>query len=107
MGEGCRRRRGAARAQGAGQGDPGGVAVTTMEGQRVVIVGGTSGIGLATVRATAALGAEVVAAGRRPLAQRESIPGVQAADVDITAHESVQRLFPTWGGIGHLLVTCS
>jgi hypothetical protein len=65
--------------------------VTTMEGQRVVIVGGTSGIGLATVRATAALGAEVVAAGRRPLAQRESIPGVQAADVDITDHESVQR----------------
>jgi NAD(P)-dependent dehydrogenase (short-subunit alcohol dehydrogenase family) len=28
-----------------------------MEGQRVVVVGGTSGMGLATVRATAALGA--------------------------------------------------
>jgi NAD(P)-dependent dehydrogenase (short-subunit alcohol dehydrogenase family) len=81
--------------------------VTTMEGQRVVIVGGTSGMGLATVRATAALGADVVAAGRRPLAQRESIPGVQAAEVDITDHESVQRLFQTVGELDHLLVTAS
>lgn len=64
-----------------------------MEGQRVVVVGGTSGMGLATVRATAALGASVVAARRRPLAQREPIPGVEAAELDVTDHESVEQLF--------------
>jgi NAD(P)-dependent dehydrogenase (short-subunit alcohol dehydrogenase family) len=48
----------------------------SMKGQRVVVIGGTSGMGLATVRAAAALGAEVVSAGRRPLAQRASVPGV-------------------------------
>jgi NAD(P)-dependent dehydrogenase (short-subunit alcohol dehydrogenase family) len=81
--------------------------VTTMEGQRVVIVGGTSGMGLASVRATAALGASVVAAGRRPLAQREPIPGVEAAEVDVTDHESVEQLFRSVGELDPLLVTAS
>jgi NAD(P)-dependent dehydrogenase (short-subunit alcohol dehydrogenase family) len=49
----------------------------TLAGRRVVIVGGTSGMGLATVRAAAAQGAEVVAAGRRPVkvASRSSASG--------------------------------
>jgi NAD(P)-dependent dehydrogenase (short-subunit alcohol dehydrogenase family) len=65
----------------------------TMKGQRVVVVGGTSGMGLATVWAVAALGAEVVSAGRRPLAQRESVPGVESAEVDVTDEASVRMLF--------------
>jgi NAD(P)-dependent dehydrogenase (short-subunit alcohol dehydrogenase family) len=81
--------------------------VTAMEGQRVVVVGGTSGMGLATVHATAALGAEVVAAGRRPLARREPVPGVKAAEVDVTNEESVRKLFDGVGGLDHLLVTAS
>jgi NAD(P)-dependent dehydrogenase (short-subunit alcohol dehydrogenase family) len=79
----------------------------TLEGQRVVVVGGTSGMGLATVRATAAAGAEVVAAGRRPVAQREPVPGVQAAEVDVTDEQSVRRLFQRVGELDHLLVTAS
>lgn len=79
----------------------------TLEGQRVVVVGGTSGMGLATVRAIADLGAEVVAAGRRPLAQREAAPRVQAAEVDVTDEESVRRLFRSVGALDHLLVTAS
>ena len=39
----------------------------TLAGARVVVVGGTSGMGLATARAAAAQGADVVAAGRRPV----------------------------------------
>jgi NAD(P)-dependent dehydrogenase (short-subunit alcohol dehydrogenase family) len=81
--------------------------VTTMAGQRVVVVGGTSGMGLATVRATAALGAEVVAAGRRPLAQRESIAAVKQLEVDVTDEASVQALFEGVGELAHLLVTSS
>ncbi len=79
----------------------------TMQGQRVVVVGGTSGMGLATVRATRALGAGVVAAGRRPAAQREPIPGVEAAVVDVTDEASVRALFEHVGAIDHLLVTAS
>jgi NAD(P)-dependent dehydrogenase (short-subunit alcohol dehydrogenase family) len=79
----------------------------SMKGQRVVVVGGTSGMGLATVRAAAALGAEVVSAGRRPLAQRESVPGVEAAEVDVTSEASVRMLFDGVGALDHLVVTAS
>lgn len=78
-----------------------------MAGQRVVVVGGTSGMGLATVRATASLGADVVAAGRRPPADREEIDGVQQAEVDVTDEVSVRRLFDDLGPLDHLLVTAS
>jgi NAD(P)-dependent dehydrogenase (short-subunit alcohol dehydrogenase family) len=79
----------------------------TMAGQRVVVVGGTSGMGLATVRATASLGADVVAAGRRPLAEREAMDRVQQALVDVTDEDSVRLLFDVVGPLDHLLVTAS
>jgi len=79
----------------------------TLGGQRVVVVGGTSGMGLATVRATASLGATVIAAGRRPVADREPLDGVQHAEVDVTDEASVRRLFDDVGHLDHLLVTAS
>lgn len=79
----------------------------TLAGQRVVVVGGTSGMGLATVRAVAAQGAEVVAAGRRPLAQRERIAGVEQAAVDVTAEDSVRALFDEVAELDHLFVSAS
>ena len=78
-----------------------------LSGQRVVVAGGTSGMGLATVRAAAAMGAEVVAAGRRPAARREPVPGVQQLVADVTDEESVRALFGTVGDFDHLLVTAS
>jgi NAD(P)-dependent dehydrogenase (short-subunit alcohol dehydrogenase family) len=78
-----------------------------LAGQRVVVVGGTSGMGLATVRASLALGAEVVAAGRRPVAGRESVAGVRQLEVDVTREESVRALFGAVGALDHLLVTAS
>src|SRR5438128_1552799 len=42
----------------------------SLAGERVVVVGGTSGMGAATVRVARRLGAEVVSAGRRPAAER-------------------------------------
>jgi NAD(P)-dependent dehydrogenase (short-subunit alcohol dehydrogenase family) len=78
-----------------------------LTGQRVVVAGGTSGMGLATVRAAAALGADVVAAGRRPAAQREPIPGVQQVAADITDEDAVRALFGKVGQLDHLLVTAS
>ncbi len=78
-----------------------------LSGQRVVVAGGTSGMGLATVRAAAAMGAEVVAAGRRPVAEREPVAGVRQVAADVTDEESVRRLFGEVGELDHLLVTAS
>ena len=55
----------------------------TLAGARFVVVGGTSGMGLATARAAAAQGADVVAAGRRPVDERAPIKGVRHAQVDV------------------------
>jgi len=65
--------------------------------QRVVVVGGTSGMGLSTVRATAALGADAVAAGWRPLAQRDTITGVKHVEIEVTDESSVRSLFDRIG----------
>ncbi|MFL5830570.1 MAG: SDR family oxidoreductase [Solirubrobacteraceae bacterium] len=78
-----------------------------LEGQRVVVVGGTSGMGLATVRAAAAQGAEVVSAGRRSGQARETIDGVRQAEVDVTDEASVRALFDDVGNLDHLLVSAS
>jgi NAD(P)-dependent dehydrogenase (short-subunit alcohol dehydrogenase family) len=79
----------------------------TLSGQRVVVVGGTSGMGLATVRAAAAQGAEVVAAGRRAIDGREAIEGVRQAQVDVTDEASVRELFESVGKLDHLFVSAS
>lgn len=79
----------------------------TLAGQRVVVVGGTSGMGLATVRAATAQGAEVVAAGRRPLAQRDRIAGVEQAEVDVTDEDSVRALFDEVAELDHLFVSAA
>jgi len=79
----------------------------TLTGRRVVVVGGTSGMGAATVRAARALGADVVSAGRRPLTAREPAEGVRDVVVDTTDEASVRALFEVVGELDHLLVTAS
>ena len=79
----------------------------TLSGQRVVVVGGTSGMGLATVRAAAAQGAEVVSAGRRAPGGRDAIAGVRHAEVDVTDEASVRSLFEGVGSLDHVLVSAS
>jgi NAD(P)-dependent dehydrogenase (short-subunit alcohol dehydrogenase family) len=71
--------------------------------QRVVVVGGTSGMGAATVRASRRLGAEVVSAGRRPVGERDGVDGVHEV-VDGTDEASVRALFESVGELDHLLV---
>ena len=81
--------------------------MTALAGQRVVVVGGTSGMALATVRAALARGADVVAAGRRPIERREPAAGARQEVVDVTDEESVRALFQNVGELDHLLVTAS
>jgi NAD(P)-dependent dehydrogenase (short-subunit alcohol dehydrogenase family) len=79
----------------------------TLAGARFVVVGGTSGMGLATARAAAAQGADVFAAGRRPVEGRAPIEGVRHAQVDVTNEASVRALFDGLGSLDHLFVSSS
>ncbi len=78
-----------------------------LAGARIVVVGGTSGMGRATAARAAARGASVVAAGRRPLTERTPIRGVTEAEADITSEGSVRALFDRVGDLDHLLVTAT
>ncbi|WP_437963748.1 SDR family oxidoreductase [Sorangium sp. So ce260] len=85
-----------------------------LEGRRVVIVGGTSGMGLGAARAAARAGAEVIAAGRRPRAERAAgAPGdapiarIAQETVDVTDEASVKAMFERTGELDHLLITAA
>lgn len=75
------------------------------------MVGGTSGMGLGAVRAATQAGAEVVAAGRRPLAKRQPARpedgDLKQAVVDVTNESSVRNLFEEVGALDHLFVTAA
>jgi NAD(P)-dependent dehydrogenase (short-subunit alcohol dehydrogenase family) len=83
----------------------------SLKGQKVVIVGGTSGMGRGAARVAAAAGAEVVVASRRVEAARPPGGGesdrFEQAVVDITDEPSIRRLFEGLGALDHLLVTAT
>jgi NAD(P)-dependent dehydrogenase (short-subunit alcohol dehydrogenase family) len=81
--------------------------MSALRGQRVVVVGGTSGMGRATVEAALAQGASVVSAGRRPRDERGRREGVTELEVDVTSETSVRQLFETIGVLDHLLITAA
>jgi NAD(P)-dependent dehydrogenase (short-subunit alcohol dehydrogenase family) len=82
-----------------------------LEDQRVVVVGGTSGMGSAAAQAVAAAGAHVTVAGRRAVADRPDLgiapDQVAHATVDVTDEASVRALFESIGPLDHLLVTAA
>jgi len=79
----------------------------SLKGQKVVIVGGTSGMGLGAARAALDAGAEVVVAGRRSGLPTGEADGFEHAVVDITDEASIVRLFERVGNLDHLLVTAT
>ncbi len=80
-----------------------------LHGQRVVILGGTSGIGLATAKAAAHYGAEVTVISRQQAsvdrALAELPPGVGGRAADLADPALVWSLFSDLGDIDHLIFT--
>lgn len=80
-----------------------------IDGQRILVLGGTRGIGLATARAAAAAGAAVVLAGRDParLAQALSSlpPSAEGRLVDATNRVALDRTAAAIGRLDHLVLS--
>jgi NAD(P)-dependent dehydrogenase (short-subunit alcohol dehydrogenase family) len=82
---------------------------TTFESQRIVILGGTSGIGLATAERAAAEGATVIVASSRTDridAALERLPAsAEGYTVDVRREEEIRDLFNRLGSFDHLAFT--
>ena len=78
----------------------------SMASKKVVVVGGSSGIGLATAKGAVALGAEVSIAARMPekleRAKQEIGHSVETAVLDMSQEEEVRSFFEKVGAFDHL-----
>ena len=83
----------------------------TLESKVVVVLGGSSGMGLATAKAAAAEGAKVVITGRsqeKLTAANAQLPaGTQSAALDVADEAGTRSLFEQLGRIDHLFITAA
>jgi NAD(P)-dependent dehydrogenase (short-subunit alcohol dehydrogenase family) len=80
----------------------------SLSGQRVVVVGGASGIGFAVAVKAQAEGARVVVASRRLAsvqAARDRLAGAEGFALDVTDEAAVEQAFAGLGGFDHLVFT--
>ena len=85
--------------------------MTSLSGQRVVVVGGSSGMGFGCAEAAVAAGAQVVIVSRNKEkldAAAATLGGdVQCFAVNIKNENEVEDLFSTLGSLDHLIITAS
>lgn len=88
-----------------------GTTMENIENQRIVIIGGNSGMGLACARRLASKGARVVIASRTQAsldAALATMPGnATAHTVDFSSESSLEKLFSAIGRVDHLVLTAS
>ena len=81
----------------------------TLRGKRIVVLGGSSGIGLATAQAAAKEQASVVIASSRKERVDQALAtlpaGAEGRVLDVTDETAVQALFAQLGGFDHLVFT--
>lgn len=80
-----------------------------LKGKKVVVIGGSSGIGYSTAELAKAEGASVTIASRpgerlRSAAERL---GVTAKEVDVSSDESVEQLFRACGTVDHVVLSAA
>lgn len=81
----------------------------SLAGKKVVVIGGSSGIGLATAAQAKAEGAEVIIASRNPerlKAVADKI-GAKGIPTDVSNDDSVAALFKSCGSVDHVVVTAA
>ncbi|KAA2240301.1 SDR family oxidoreductase [Chitinophaga agrisoli] len=82
---------------------------SSLTGKRVVILGGTSGFGLATAKAAAAAGAQVVIASSNQQRIQDALKTLPANAeghvADLNQESNIQQLFTTIGAFDHLVYT--
>lgn len=76
--------------------------MTKLADKKAIVLGGTSGIGLETVRLLAQGGAEVIAASRRG-SMTEEISGVEVESVDVLDRDGLTTFFERHGEIDYLV----
>ncbi len=81
------------------------MAAGALADRRVLVVGGTSGIGLAAAAAARDAGAQVIVASRDP--GRCELEGVEGVEMDVTDDRSVESAFAAIGPLDHLLCTAA
>ncbi|MEV6769518.1 SDR family oxidoreductase [Nocardia sp. NPDC051030] len=81
----------------------------TLAGQHIVVLGGTSGIGLAVARATAEQGAKVTVVSSRQTSVDHAVNGLpsgaQGFVADLTDSAQIHALFEQLGPLDHLVYT--
>lgn len=80
----------------------------SLENKRVVVIGGTSGIGLAVARGALAESAQVVVGSsreRKVSAAKDLLPGAEALVVDVKDEASIAAFFERIGPFDHLVFT--
>jgi NAD(P)-dependent dehydrogenase (short-subunit alcohol dehydrogenase family) len=80
-----------------------------LAGKKVVVVGGSSGIGLATAELAKSEGAEVIIASHNPdrLNAAAAKLGVTAMAADVTSDDSIASLFKKCGPVDHVVLTAA
>src|SRR6202012_2109049 len=78
-------------------------------GKKVVVVGGSSGIGLSTAELAKREGADVIIASRNAdrLNAAATKLGVTAIVADVTSDDSVENLFKKCGAVDHVVLTAA
>src|ERR1700746_175677 len=83
--------------------------MASLENQTVVILGGSSGMGLATAKAAQADGAKVVVTGRSrdklQSAEAELGKGARVLALDIADEHGMHKLFEELGRVDHIFIT--